>query len=185
MKTSIMRLSGALLCCAAVPVTAAKAQATQLRAFDLSAEPLPRALASFTRATGILVVADAALTRGKTSSAVKGRFSSEAALDVLLSGTGLRKTPDGRTGFVLVSDAPVLTPGTQSTAQVDTTPPEPEIIVYGRLARDTTRSIPQSIDVLDRDILRLPTSDRWARHCASCRARRATDRSSMPSATPI
>jgi iron complex outermembrane recepter protein len=153
MNSCLLRLAVTLLCCAAMPVTPAAAQTAAARSFDLPAEPLGRALARFTRMTGVIVVADAALTRGQRSGAVRGIFTTEAALDQLLRGTGLRASPDGRSGFILVRESAT------ASSPVESAVPAPDILVYGRLAKDTTLSIPQSVDILDSALIESSESE--------------------------
>lgn len=56
---------------------------------DIPAQELASALERFSRATGMAVLVDHTLTRGRRSVAVKGRFSANEALTRLLSGSGL------------------------------------------------------------------------------------------------
>lgn len=153
MTDHLMRIAAALLCCTALPLAPAIAQTASPRSFDLPAEPLGRALVRYTRETGILVVADAALTRGRSSTATRGSFTAPAALEQLLRGTGLRAQPDGRSGLVLVRDAP------RAEAPAPSAAASPEILVFGRLTRDTKMTIPQSVDVLDAAAIRSTGSD--------------------------
>lgn len=155
MTNRLMRLSSALLACAAVAAAlpaAAQAQAVAARGFDLPAEPLGRALASFTRASGVIVVADAALLRGRTSGAVRGTMAPREALDTLLRGTGLRARHDGQSGYVLERDT--ARPAADAVSE-----DEQPILVYGRLTRDTTRTIPQSIAVIDKGLIEASGSE--------------------------
>lgn len=70
--------------------------------FDIPAQPLASALDRYGDATGREVLYNPALANGRTSEAVKGTFEPEAALQLLLAGTGLtaRFLKDG--SFVLV-----------------------------------------------------------------------------------
>uniref|UniRef100_UPI0019541826 STN domain-containing protein n=2 Tax=Pseudomonadota TaxID=1224 RepID=UPI0019541826 len=58
-------------------------------AFDIPAQPLDAALASYFRATGVQLLYDSALTAGRRSGAVRGNFTPREALRQLLRGTGL------------------------------------------------------------------------------------------------
>lgn len=95
---------GALLGSSAVLIAAPAAaqHGPAVPSLDLPAEPLARALARFTQATGVIVVADGTLVRGRTSTAVSGPIAPDGALRRLLAGTSLRAEPDGRGGYVLV-----------------------------------------------------------------------------------
>lgn len=69
----------------AVPVHAAEA----FQHYELSAQPLEQALRQIARQSGRSIVADPALVRGRSSSAVRGEFSAEAAAQQALGGSGL------------------------------------------------------------------------------------------------
>ncbi|MVV47948.1 TonB-dependent outer membrane receptor [Pseudomonas sp. PB120] len=56
---------------------------------DIPAQELASALERFSRDTGMAVLVDRQLTRGRRSIAVKGRLSATDALSLLLSGSGL------------------------------------------------------------------------------------------------
>jgi hypothetical protein len=58
-------------------------------AFDIPAQPLASALASYTGVTGMAALVDGELATGRRSAAVKGRLPAEEALRILLAGTGL------------------------------------------------------------------------------------------------
>lgn len=57
--------------------------------YDIPAQPLTGALASFARTSGVDIFYETTQGTGKTSTSVRGRFSAQAALHRLLSGTGL------------------------------------------------------------------------------------------------
>lgn len=157
MTNHFVRTVSALLCCASIFTTPANAQpkAEAMRSFDLPAGPLGRALAQFTRASGVIVVSDAALTRGQQGKAVRDTVSPQAALEQMLRGTGLRASADGRGGYVLVRAAGSVAPEPTSARE----PVEAEILVYGRLTRDTALTIPQSVDVIDNSVIQSTNSD--------------------------
>lgn len=68
--------------------TVNSAAATQQR-YSIPAGPLSTALARFASASGVLVAGAGELAKGKNSPGVSGTLSPQAALDTLLSGTGL------------------------------------------------------------------------------------------------
>ncbi|MEM7672278.1 MAG: TonB-dependent receptor [Verrucomicrobiota bacterium] len=72
--------------------------------FSQPAQSLSEALADYTEATGVSVVARGGLLEGKTAPALSGDYSNEAALGILLasSGLNLRKTD---TGSVILSES--------------------------------------------------------------------------------
>jgi iron complex outermembrane receptor protein len=67
---------------------AAHAEETQQR-YDIAAMPLEQALRQIARQSGRSIVADPALVHGRSSAAVRGEFSAEAAAQQALSGSGL------------------------------------------------------------------------------------------------
>ncbi|MHA4968279.1 TonB family protein [Pseudomonas extremorientalis] len=56
---------------------------------NLPAQDLEHALQAYSRATGMAVLVDRELTRGRRSIAVRGRFTAQEALAMLLTGSGL------------------------------------------------------------------------------------------------
>ncbi len=67
---------------------AAQAQSPQL-SLDLPAQELEPALQAYSRATGMAVLVDRELTQGRRSIGVRGRFTAQEALSMLLTGSGL------------------------------------------------------------------------------------------------
>ncbi|WP_409262217.1 TonB-dependent siderophore receptor [Pseudomonas putida] len=86
-------LASALSCfyaIAALPQAwAADSAQAQNHSYNIAAQPLSSAILQWSASSGIQLFADAALTRGKTSSAVHGDYSASVALQSLLAGTGL------------------------------------------------------------------------------------------------
>ena len=70
--------------------------------FDIPVQPLATALDSYSAATGKDVFYDGAVGVGRRSAAVKGAFTAENALKVLLAGTGLVIVPSGSGAYTLV-----------------------------------------------------------------------------------
>jgi hypothetical protein len=66
----------------------ARAQ-SPLLLLNLPAQDLEHALQAYSRATGIAVLVDRELTQGRRSLAVRGRFTAQEALAMLLTGSGL------------------------------------------------------------------------------------------------
>lgn len=60
-----------------------------LLSLNLPAQDLEHALQAYSRATGMAVLVDRELTRGRRSIAVRGRFTAQEALAILLTGSGL------------------------------------------------------------------------------------------------
>jgi TonB-dependent siderophore receptor len=175
MNHRFLRLAGALLCCSTAGTSLpAMAQSAAPASIDIPAQPLARAIAEYSRITGALVAADASLTRGRTSTAVNGKYTSEAALVQLLIGTGLRASPDGAGGFALqrVRAAPSqqLEPQASNAASLQAREAT-EIVVTGYKAtqqRSVTKTplslkdTPQSVSVATADMI----ADRGAQSLA-------------------
>lgn len=77
-------LIGLALAFYAAPV---EAQTTQR--FDLPAQPLEQSLSRFAEQTGLQMLYDSDLARGRTASAVSGRYAPREALSLMLADTGL------------------------------------------------------------------------------------------------
>lgn len=71
-------------------------------AFDIPAQPLAPALDAYSAATGIVAVYNGNLAVGRQSGRVRGRYSPDLALRLLLSDSGLVAQYTARTAFVLV-----------------------------------------------------------------------------------
>ncbi len=171
MKLHVLRCASALLALSATAVAfPATAQTAGERQIDIPAQPLGRALVDYTRTTGILVVADASLTRGRKSAAVRGAYTPAEALAQMLSGTGLRAVPDGKGGFVIAhmqveaSDEAAMSLAANDGA-------DREIVVTGyrateqRSATKTSLALkdtPQSVSVATADMI----ADRGAQSLA-------------------
>jgi hypothetical protein len=77
--------------------------------FDIPAQPLVAALDVFCAVAGIQMFVDTDLIARHRSAPVQGEFTRQAALQSLLSGTGLTARFVGEQGFTLVSVPPALT----------------------------------------------------------------------------
>ncbi|KMT52403.1 secretin and TonB N-terminal domain-containing protein [Pseudomonas fildesensis] len=62
---------------------------TPLLILDLPAQDLEHALQAYSRASGMAVLVDRDLTRGRRAISVRGRFTAQEALAMLLTGSGL------------------------------------------------------------------------------------------------
>lgn len=74
--------------------------------FDIGSQPLPAALDAYSEASGVQVLYDGALAKGRMSSEIHGRLPTDAALSALLAGTGLAAVFT-RTGNVVIVLNPV------------------------------------------------------------------------------
>ena len=63
--------------------------ASQKIVFDIPSQDLTAALSAYAAKSGIQVLYETSLALGRTSMAVEGKFTPEAALQALLAGTGL------------------------------------------------------------------------------------------------
>ncbi|MGE7955196.1 STN domain-containing protein [Pseudomonas sp. NPDC089530] len=73
----------------AAPSASPPADTRQLLDLDIAAQDLADALELFSRSTGMAVLVDRELTRGRRSVRVQGRYSARDALSRLLTGSGL------------------------------------------------------------------------------------------------
>ncbi|RKP57820.1 TonB C-terminal domain-containing protein [Pararobbsia silviterrae] len=95
--------------------------------FDIDAQPLDTALEQYGAASGRPVIFDSALVAGRVSTSVHGVFGREAALQLLLTGTGLAADAitTGQEGAFVLKTAPNVSAssavsGDASDASVDT-----------------------------------------------------------------
>jgi hypothetical protein len=94
-KTAVLRLFGAFIVGAAISSirpAGAEGQAVpsqKLLAYDIPSEGLAAALRAYADVSGVQVLYETALTAGRRSAAVKGTFPPDAALQLLLAGSGL------------------------------------------------------------------------------------------------
>lgn len=95
----------ASLACAATNAFAQQQSSTA--SFSIPAQPLNTALSSFIKATGWEVGYSAQIISGKTSSPVQGTMAPAAALQMLLSGTGLDVRLTGPSTAALVDRVPL------------------------------------------------------------------------------
>jgi iron complex outermembrane receptor protein len=87
----------------ALPATAQSApagQAQQMR-YDIAAGPLEQSLNQFAAQSRTLLVVDPEIARGKQGPALSGSYSSERALELLLSGSGLQAERRADGGIVI------------------------------------------------------------------------------------
>ncbi|MDF0490363.1 STN domain-containing protein [Sphingomonas sp. H39-1-10] len=86
--TLFFAMAAALIAPPSQPAHAQAAGAGRI-AFDIPAQPLDAALARYFQLTGVQLLYDSAVTRGRRSSAVRGSYAPREALRLLLAGTGL------------------------------------------------------------------------------------------------
>ncbi len=114
--------SAAIVCIAVA--TPAVAQSTS---FDIPAQPLSRSIQAFARQAGVQLLATFKTVRGKQSNAVRGTYSVDEGLKLLLKGTGLEAVPDpDRSGIITIrarAVIPAATPPTTMPAAAVPAPP--------------------------------------------------------------
>lgn len=82
------------------------AQQADARDYDIASQDLGTAINRLASASGQQIVVADDLVRGRRAPALRGRFSTEAALSALLEGSGLRAVVVGNTLVVQRSDTP-------------------------------------------------------------------------------
>lgn len=70
--------------------------------FDIPAQPLASALDAYSATTGLMAVYNGNLAAGRLSNAIRGRLTPQAALPLLLKGTGLVAEYTSSEAFVVV-----------------------------------------------------------------------------------
>jgi TonB family protein len=95
-------------------------------AFDIQAQPLASALEAYSVTAGREVVYNGKLAIGRQSAGVRGVFTPETALQVLLDGTGLSPR-------YMAADAFMLVPAVGDAPAADTVPPLVASHYYGRI----------------------------------------------------
>ncbi|MGQ3124799.1 secretin and TonB N-terminal domain-containing protein, partial [Variovorax sp.] len=93
LRHALMVLALGGLAGAGLPAFAAGAASLDVatpRAYDIPAGPLGRTLSTFAVGSGIALSFDPALTQGRSSPAVSGRFTAREAMNRLLAGSGLQ-----------------------------------------------------------------------------------------------
>lgn len=136
-RSALLFRTGLIACTLAAPMIATPVVAQQAASFDVPAQPAAAGIQRFARQAGVQILVDKALTQGKRTGAVKGRFDLRTGLDRLLRGTGIA---------VRAIDGTVVTLGHPVTAEHA---PAPEghsgsaILVVGRrtpsrMAREAT-----------------------------------------------
>ena len=153
-----------------LPASAGAAERTQ--PISIGIQPLSHALAELARQTGISVFAAGELTQGRRSASVSGSMAPEAALKIILQGSGLTYRRDSDSTYVVVRGPALIR--TSATAPVASgrmpAPPagEPaadqgglaEIIVTAEKRETNLQDTPIAISVLG-------AADLEARHIVS------------------
>ena len=139
--------------CAAAPSLAVAASPAAKIDVSIPAGDLASALPAFSRATGLQVLADPALLRGKRTAGVKGALDADRGLSQLLRGTGLTFVRNGGSAILRPAAQPISTAPTEAraaraapqagapdTQASDNTTIE-EVVVTGGFANSLSRSL--------------------------------------------
>ena len=113
--------------CAMTAATAACAQQSDARSYDLPAQDLATSLRAVAKASGRSIIASAELLAGKTAPALRGRFTSDQAAAIILAGSGLEARPVGADLVVVTAAGSDQTSITEDAA--------PDIVVTGTRIR--------------------------------------------------
>ncbi len=141
---------------AAITMVASPAMA-QTRTFDVPAGPAARSIPIFAKQAGIQILASGNTVRSKRTRRVKGSYPVDAALRLLLEGTGLEASSAGPAGIVTIrASASVRGQRPQAAASREDGDPsreghDAEIIVTGSRIRGAPPASPV-ITVTGRDI---------------------------------
>src|ERR1700761_5278831 len=79
--------------------------AMETQSYDIAAQDLDAAIKTYIRVSGVQVFFETAVTTGRRSTALNGRFTAAQALRTLLSGTGLRASRTDVDAFIIAPDA--------------------------------------------------------------------------------
>lgn len=90
-------------------VAVATPAAAQTRSFDVAEQPASRGIPAFAKQAGIQILASGDLVTGKRTRQVKGRYSVEEGLRLLLEGSGLTARFNGSGQIVTIQAAPRVT----------------------------------------------------------------------------
>jgi hypothetical protein len=137
----------------ATPNLAAAASPAAKINVTIPAGDLASALPAFSRATGLQVLADPALLKGKRTGGVKGAFDADRGLSQLLRGTGLTFVRNGGSAILRPAAQPISTVPSAAPAgrsepamatgdaqSADSTAIE-EIVVTGGFANSLARAL--------------------------------------------
>lgn len=105
--------------------------------YDIAAHDLDAAIKTYIRISGVQVFFETAVTAGKRSAALSGRFTAAQALGALLSGTGLRASRIDADAFVIAPDQ-----GRGHLASRTTVLPDPRFLA----ARSRNIEVPRCLE---------------------------------------
>ena len=119
-------MAGAAVVMAAAAASPAMAQT---RTFDVPEQPASQGIPTFARQAGVQIVASGKTVRSKRTNGVKGRYSVEEGLRLLLRGTGLMASPPNAAGMVTIQE--LSSPGEGSAGSAAAENESADIVVVG------------------------------------------------------
>lgn len=140
---------GGLFACAAVcAMTGSTAAAAQTRIFNVGSQPAATGVALFAKQADAQILITEAAAQGRRVNDVRGDYSLEQGLDILLSGTGLEpKYIAPRTYSILVAAPPPAPIAEAVSTQLG------EVIVTAQRRSEAAHDVPASLSVLNGDKL--------------------------------
>ncbi|MDO8826161.1 TonB-dependent receptor [Methylophaga sp.] len=150
----------------------AGAQADAVRQYDIPAGPLSMVLTRFSTEAGIFLVGATELAKDRKSPGVRGRHSVQAALTVLLAGTGLEVRPNAKGQYVLQEsevgsvELPLVKVSAGAESEL------PPVFAGGQVARGSRMGILGNVDVFDTPFSTQSFTEEFAR---DQQARRVSD----------
>lgn len=138
MTINSLRTIAAILVCTVI-LNTGTAAAQDSKAYLIPPGPLDGALSAFSSISGIRLIYDSALTDGRNTSGISGELSPDAALGLLLAGTGLSHDIDGRSAAIFETSPPQ---GNEGVILLD------QILVQGELQTRTLQDTQTSVAVI-------------------------------------
>jgi iron complex outermembrane recepter protein len=127
----VIKWLGVIFAIAILTTTAAARAGDQIQDFHIQSQPLSQALLRYSRQTGVIIVASSDLISGKVSTPIKGAYTPQKALNILVKGTGLEARTASTGGLVLVK-APLIDRSDKPANEVRRDDGKPaEVIVTG------------------------------------------------------
>jgi iron complex outermembrane receptor protein len=137
-------LAGAAL---VVAVAASTPAAAQTRSFDVAAQPASSGIPAFARQAGVQILASGNLVAGKQTQQVKGSYSVEEGLRLLLDGTGLTADFKGSGQIITIRAASRLASAAEAESVI-----VDDVVVTGSLIRGANNPTNHVITI-DRDAI--------------------------------
>ena len=103
---------GCVLLLTAAPTAVGAIPTGRTQTFEVKAGPAEQTLKRFSDQAGVGLLVNTEILRGVRTNAVQGELAADAALEAMLTGTGLGATRDARSGAFVVRRTAVATPAT-------------------------------------------------------------------------